>query len=155
MAAGAIVELRRGQLAALRALLRENGLPDEDCDDPSLYLCAVFEDGELVAAGGLEPAAPYALLRSVAVRRDRRGQGLARRISSHLLQRAGRDGLDAVYLLTETARDYFAGLGFEAVERADVPAPIAATRQFAALCPQSASCMRLDLRSARRSRKSS
>ena len=77
MAGGAIVDLRRERLAALRSLLRENGLPDDDCDNPSLCFCGIFEGDDLVAAGGLEPVPPYALLRSVAVRQDRRGRGLA------------------------------------------------------------------------------
>ncbi len=142
MAAGAIVELRRDRLGALRSLLRESGLPDDDCDNPALYFCGIFDGEELIAAGGLEPASPCALLRSVAVRQDRRGKGLARRIIEHLLQRAARQGSAAVYLLTETAEDYFIGLGFDRVAREQVPTEIAATRQFSSLCPQSAACLR-------------
>jgi amino-acid N-acetyltransferase len=141
MTDGAIVDLRHDQLAALRASLRANGLPDDDCDNPSLYFCGIFEADDLVATGGLELVPPYALLRSVAVRQGDRGKGLARRISAHLLQRAAREGCAAVYLLSETAQDYFSGLGFDAVAREDVPAEVAATRQFSALCPQSATCM--------------
>ena len=97
----------------------------------------------------LEQAAPYALLRSVVVRRDHRGRGLAKRITGYLLHRAESQGVAAVYLLTETAQDFFAKLGFRRVEREAVPAAVRRTRQFASLCPQSASCMCIDFPRAR------
>lgn len=145
MAAGAIVELRADQLAPLQALLNANGLPAGDCAEQADIFCGIFEGDELVAAGGLEPAQQYALLRSVVVRESHRGRGLAQLITQHLLRRAEREQRAAVYLLTETATAYFAGLGFQPVERCAVPPAITRTRQFASLCPQSASCMRIGL----------
>ena len=145
MAAGEITELRPDQLEQLRTLLSTNRLPVDDCEEQADIFCGIFEDGELIAAGGLEPAASYALLRSVAVRESDRGRGLAQRITEHLLRRAERERRTAVYLLTETAADYFARLGFQAIERSDVPQAIRRTRQFDSLCPASATCMRLTL----------
>ena len=140
-----IVKLEREDLPLLAALLRANHLPDDDCAEQAQHFCALYRDGELVAAGGLEPAGDYALLRSIVVQAPHRGQGLARRITEHLLQRAGQGGVRAVYLLTESAADYFTGLGFRPVARADVPPDIVRTRQFSALCPDSASCLFLPL----------
>ena len=145
MAAGAIVELPRTELVTVQALLRAHQLPDEDCADPALYFCAIFDGSELIAAGGLEPAASCVLLRSVVVRPDYRSQGLARRITDHLLARAVAEERLEVYLLTETAEKYFALLGFQTVDRSEVPAAVARTRQFSTLCPQSACCMRMAL----------
>lgn len=142
MTTAGIVELTRSDLAQLKALLRAQRLPDDDCGEAGRYFCGIFDGGELIAAGGLETAAPYALLRSVAVQPAYRARGLARRITDHLLARASREGRLAVYLLTETAEKYFASLGFDTVERSDVPAEIRRTQQFSTLCPQSASCMR-------------
>ncbi len=143
MATGAIVELPRAELAQLQALLSAHQLPDEDCADPVLFFCAIFDGDELIAAGGLEPAGSCALLRSVVVRPDYRALGLARRIINHLLARAAGEGRQEVYLLTETAEKYFSVQGFQPVERSEVPAAIARTRQFSTLCPQSACCMRM------------
>lgn len=137
-----IVDLRHADLAQLQALLHVNRLPFEDCAEPELFFCGIFDGDELVAAGGLEPAGCYALLRSVVVRQNHRSRGLARRITTRLLRRAEGEGRSAVYLLTETATDYFARLGFQALDRADVPHAVARTRQFTTLCPRSASCMR-------------
>jgi N-acetylglutamate synthase-like GNAT family acetyltransferase len=146
---GEIVELRRADLAQLEALLRTNHLPTEDCAEQLQYFCASYDGDNLIAAGAIEPVAQYGLLRSIVVREDRRGRGLARSITSHLLDRARAEGRVAIYLLTETAQAYFADLGFVPIARADVPAAVCLTRQFVSLCPQSASCMCLPLLSGR------
>lgn len=140
-----IVKLQRDDLPRLQALLRANRLPDDDCTEQADHFCALYQGNELVAAGGLEPAGTYALLRSVVVEPRQRGQGLGRRVTDYLIRRAEADGLAAVYLLTESAEGYFAYLGFEPVERTEVPPEIARTRQFSALCPDSASCLFLPL----------
>lgn len=136
-----VVTLRFADLAQLEALLRANHLPADDCGEQASIFCAIYQDDELIAAGGLEPAGEYALLRSIVVRADHRGKGLARTITEYLLGRAEAEGRAAVYLLTETAADYFARLGFTDVARAGVPPAIIRTRQFASLCPDSASCL--------------
>ena len=144
-----IVELRSSDLVQLRALLAENNLPDDDCAEQLAGICGIFDGSELIAAGGLELVAPYALLRSVVVHRDYRGQGLAQRLTDYLLLRAEVQDVTAVYLLTETAQDYFARIGFSHIERARVPAEVQQTRQFASLCPQTAACMSMGLPRAR------
>lgn len=140
---GAIDKLRRADLAQLEALLRANHLPAEDCAELARHCCASYQGDELIAAGVIEPVAQYGLLRSIVVREDHRGRGLAGRIISHLLDQARDEGRVAIYLLTETAQTYFAGLGFVPMARADVPKAVSRTRQFASLCPDSASCMYL------------
>jgi len=147
--AGTIVELPRSELTALQALLRAHQLPDDDCAESALYFCAIFDGDILAAAGGLEPAGACALLRSVVVRAEYRCRGLAEHITRHLIARARAESRAEVYLLTETAEKYFVKLGFQLVERSEVPVEVAGTRQFSTLCPQSASCMRLELSSRR------
>jgi amino-acid N-acetyltransferase len=136
-----IVPLRRVDLAQLVALLQVSHLPAEDCAELAQHYCASYAGDELIAAGAIEPVAQYGLLRSVVVREDYRGRGLARRITTHLLDQARDEGRLLIYLLTETAQAYFADLGFVPMARADVPKAVSLTRQFASLCPDSASCM--------------
>lgn len=140
-----IVKLPRADLAQLQALLREYRLPDDDCDAQIEIFSAIYQNHELIAAGGLEPGGDYALLRSIVVRADQRGLGLARQMTDYLLRQAEAEGRAAVYLLTDSAEAYFARFGFHKVERAEVPSAITQTRQFAALCPASASCLYLSL----------
>ncbi|MGR8918854.1 MAG: hypothetical protein ACU85V_04495, partial [Gammaproteobacteria bacterium] len=52
-------------------------------------------------------------------------------------------GIDRfVSLLTETAAAFFEHLGYSRAPRAAAPATIAATAEFASLCPDTAVCMR-------------
>lgn len=147
MSSGAIVKLRQADLAQLEALLRANHLPADDCVEQVQHYCASYQGDELIAAGAIEPVAPYGLLRSIVVREDHRGRGLAQRMTRHLLNHARDEGRMAIYLLTETAQAYFASLGFVPIARADVPTAVSQTRQFVSLCPDSASCMCLSLQS--------
>jgi len=136
-----IVRLEIEHLEQLAELLRQHGLPDDDCAEQAGSFVGVFDGSKLVAAGGLEAAGDYALLRSVVVDRAYRSHGLARSITLHLLEQAAQQKYREVYLLTESAASYFESLGFSRVERGGVPPAVAATRQFAALCPASAVCM--------------
>lgn len=126
-------------------LLAENDLPTADLDEalPSLFVCE-SADG-VVGVGGLEVEGRIGLLRSLAVEAPVRGQGYGTAICDRLLERARDEDLDAVYLLTTTAEDFFAGRGFEEVEREEVPEPIRGTAEFSDLCPASATCMKLEL----------
>ena len=143
MAVGSIVRLRAADLVQLENLLRRNNLPAQDCAEQPRNFCGIFDDGELIAAGGLEPAANDALLRSVVVHEQYRSRGLARSIIEHLIRRADSEGRETVYLLTETAGAYFENLGFKRIDRIEVPPAIANTRQFASLCPDTARCLKM------------
>ena len=145
VSAEAIGRLRSARLPQLEALLEANDLPTDDCAEQAENFYGIVEQDRLIAAGGLQPAGEYYLLRSLVVDEAWRGRGLARALTEFLLARAEKAGSPAVYLLTETAADYFARLGFESVKREQVPAAIRQTRQFASLCPQDARCMVIGL----------
>lgn len=51
----------------------------------------------------------------------------------------------AVYLLTETAAEFFARLGFRPIRRAEAEPAVGASVEFTTACPASATCMRLSL----------
>lgn len=125
-------------------LLADNDLPTDDVHRAldSLYLIVV--DGRRVGVAGLEKHDELALLRSVAVEAAARGNGYGARACRDLLDRAADAGVSTVYLLTTTATGFFDRLGFERVDRAAVPDPIRATREFSELCPSTAVVMRCD-----------
>lgn len=145
MPVGSIVRLRAGDLVQLENLLLGNNLPVEDCAEQAQHFYGIFDDNDLIAAGGLEPAANVALLRSVVVHEQYRGLGLGKSIIEYLIRLAESEGRESVYLLTETAATYFENLGFKRIDRTEVPPAIADTRQFASLCPDTASCLRMAL----------
>ncbi len=130
----------------LVSLLEAAGLPTADlAGDNKAYFGLRGPDGNLAAAAGLEVHGTSAVLRSCAVATDRRGEGLGRRLVGLMLSEARHAGADRLYLLTETAEAFFAGLGFRPVDRADIPPEVAGSSLFAGVCPQGAKAMVFDL----------
>ncbi len=86
---------------------------------------------------GLEVHGDDALLRSLAVGLRARGRGCARALVARAERYAREHGVRRIYLLTTTAADFFARLGYKRVEREKAPGSIRATSEFSALCPVS------------------
>jgi amino-acid N-acetyltransferase len=94
-------------------LLARAGLVGQDVAERwGHYFVVREDDGRVVGVAGLEVHGEDGLLRSVAVDAEYRGQGLAGGLVEAVLERARRLELRALYLLTTTARDYFAERGF-------------------------------------------
>lgn len=106
------------------------------------YFVVREDDGRVVGVAGLEVHGEDGLLRSVAVDADYRGQGLATSLVDAALERAKILNLRAVYLLTTTARDYFARRGFVDCARETAPAAVRESWEFRAGCPSTAAFMR-------------
>jgi amino-acid N-acetyltransferase len=123
-------------------LLGRSQLTDQDVSAGwGHYFVVREDDGRVVGVAGLELHGEVGLLRSVAVDADYRGQGLAAALIEAVVQRADRVGLRAVYLLTTTARDYFARRGFADCPREAAPPTIRESWEFRAGCPSSAALM--------------
>ena len=74
------------------------------------------------------------LLRSVVVAEDRRGTGLGRRIVAAAEDLARESGVVDLYLITETAIDWFPRLGYEVVPRAEAEAAVGASIELTTVC---------------------
>jgi amino-acid N-acetyltransferase len=133
---------READLETVRSLLRNADLPEVGVDDALAEMVVHEEAGVVVAAATLERYGDSALLRSVVVTPSRRGTGIARALVANRVQHAADTGAPSVYLLTTTAAGFFTRLGFEAVDRGDVPRPVAESDEFVSLCPASAVVMR-------------
>jgi amino-acid N-acetyltransferase len=106
------------------------------------YFVVREDDGRVVGVAGLEIHGEDGLLRSVAVDPDYRGQGIAASLVEAAIERAKRVELRSVYLLTTTARDYFARHGFADCPREEAPAAIRESWEFRTGCPSTAAFMR-------------
>lgn len=138
--------LLAGEHAALAAVLTAASLPTQDLSDPGREFFA-FRDprGTVVGYGGIEVLATDALLRSVITVPEMRDRAYGAAIVDRMLALALRRGVHTLYLLTTTAVPFFERLGFAAIERAEAPPTIAATREFTTYCPESAVLMRRHL----------
>ncbi len=100
----------------------------------------------LVGSAALEVHGGHGLLRSLVVIPAVRGRGIGAQLVARAEKQARRSGLQGLYLLTDTAPDFFRRLGYQAVQRASTPAEIRASEEFSRLCPVSAECFRKELR---------
>ena len=135
-------------LMAIEALLQASNLPYEDCHKHLSQFLVYEEDEHIFGVGGAELYGDVALLRSIAIHPEHRGQGLGQAIFLGLKAHIQHNAIKSLYLLTNTAETYFHSLGFMQVMRENVPAAIKQTEQYSSLCPDSATVMVLDLKNA-------
>ena len=135
----------RADLPKILDLLTASGLPLEGVEAHVDSFLVVFQNGGLVACAGLERYGVAALLRSVAVAKTHRGNGLGQRLVAQLVEIAHADGIESLVLLTVTKTGFFERFGFQVISRADAPAAVQYSVQFQTVCPASAKVMRLDI----------
>jgi len=129
-------------LPSIEELLTENGLPSSDVrSKPECFYVAYGDDGPM-GIGGIEVHGTAGLLRSVVVERSARGEGHGTALCERLEAAARDERGETLYLLTTTAREFFADRGYVEIERDRVPGAIRGTAEFADLCPATAACMR-------------
>ncbi len=133
-------------LPAILSLLERSGLPRDGLSDHLATTLVARADQTIVGSAALELYNPAALLRSVAVDRPFRDQGLGHQLTQAALDLARQHGVDQVYLLTETASDFFPRFGFHSINRAEVAPEVQQSVEFASVCPVSAVAMRVSLR---------
>lgn len=141
-----IVPAGTSDLGAVRTLLVEAGLP---LDGLMAVVTVPFvaRDGDrIVAAVALERHGEDGLLRSLVVGPEHRDMGLGTALLDAAESEALRLGLGAVYLLTETASRFFAGRGYDRIDRADAPQAIMKSVEWSAACADTAVPMRKRLR---------
>jgi len=145
-------EIRPASMAdrdEVEALLRRTDLPPDGLDEQFGEPYAVAEaDGRIVGAAGIEVYGGDGLLRSVAVDPAWQGRGVGAALTRERLRWAQARGLDSIYLLTNTAADYFPKLGFTPMPRGEVPDGVRNSLQFASVCPSTADVLVLKLREA-------
>lgn len=133
-------------LPAILSLLTQNKLPPEGLAEHLSTALVAWTANKIVGCAALEPYGPAALLRSVAVAPDYRGLGLGQRLTKAALLLAQQKKMTHVYLLTETAGEFFPKFGFRVVERTAVPSAVQESLEFTSLCPDSALAMELRLK---------
>lgn len=127
--------------ADVLALLARSGLPQDGLADHMATTLAAYAGGRMVGCAALELYGDAALLRSVAVAAEQRGHGLGQQLTQAALDLARQRGVSAVYLLTETAADFFPRFGFQPSTRAHVPTSVQQSIEFTEACPASALVM--------------
>lgn len=143
-----ITDASSGDLRDVLDLLSRVQLPhDGVAETLSGFLVARDGSARLIATIGLEHHGDTALLRSAAVAPEYQGCGIGSRLTEKLLERATRDGVERVVLLTTTASEFFARrFGFGEASRTVFDKELAGSSEWNLPRCSSAVCMSLDLR---------
>jgi amino-acid N-acetyltransferase len=123
------------------ALLAGERLPFDDLPKRLDNFFVMLAVDSVIAAAGMEVYGRSALLRSVAVKNEYRNQGIASQLVERVIEAARSKELARIFLLTETAKDYFLNKGFEIINRELVPPQVRRSSEFSTVCPSSATVM--------------
>ena len=144
----AVMPARREDGESVKALLTEVGLYHFDLSDDEIageFLVLANEKG-FTGCVGLRVLEEDAILHSLAVKPGSRGVGYGWLLADASIALARFRGVRRIYLLTETASDFFAAKhGFREVDLSTVAASVADSPMFRSLRDRSPVAMRIDL----------
>lgn len=126
-------------------LLKENNLPTSDISLNTQQFWKYQPDDKIKALAGIEPYGEYAIFRSFVSHLSIRGKGVAFKLYQHSLKEAKKQGINRLFLLTTTAKDWFLKHKWTVIERSSVPNQIANSKEFKSICPASATCMSIEI----------
>jgi amino-acid N-acetyltransferase len=142
-------QARNDDLSEIEFLLQDSKLPIEGIK-PHIENFIVVKSPEaslgpevIIGCVGLEIYRESALLRSLAVHPDMRKKGLGSRLVDFATGSAKRNGVETLYLLTNTAEEFFKQRGFTLIERELVPDEVRQSIEFTKLCPDAPCFMKL------------
>ncbi len=136
---------REEDFPAVSRLLERAKLPLAGVSEHWDHFLVAESSGQLLGAVGLEIHGRSGLLRSLVVDENFRGKGVGRALVASLNPLIRGSGLDGLFLLTTTAADFFAGLGFARIAREQLPASLNASEELRGACPASAVAMAVKL----------
>jgi amino-acid N-acetyltransferase len=128
-------------LPEIERLLASTDLPLDGVAGAFTTGVVARDAGHIVGVAAVEPYGRAGLLRSVAVAPERRGEGLGRTLVEATEALASGLAVDELYLLTETAVEWFPRLGYRPVDRAAIPALVKASIEFTTACGETAVAM--------------
>jgi UDP-N-acetylmuramate: L-alanyl-gamma-D-glutamyl-meso-diaminopimelate ligase len=143
----AIRPAQRGDMAGVRDVLQMVKLGDEQARDDQFGSFFVLRNEKgIVGCVSLEVYGDDAVLRALAVDPEFRGAGYGWMLADMAVGQARWRGVRRIYLLTESASDFFAAkFGFRVVDRSTLSKQVASSETFGAHIGANRVAMRLDL----------
>ena len=126
---------------AITGLLRSENLPVEDLPVHLTNFFIAKDNGLVIGAIGLEIYGADGLLRSLVVKSEYRKMKIAAGLINEIEMQGRSLRLKNLYLLTETAREYFESKGYLVMERTKAPGLLQQSSEFTHACPASATLM--------------
>jgi amino-acid N-acetyltransferase len=131
----------KDDLIAIKSLLDNVSLPSVDIEKHLLNFYVLENEGNIVGTIGMELYGDTALLRSLAVKKKYQKKGYGHMLYQALISRAKKVNVNNIYLLTETAEEFFTKKGFKKIAREYAPLAIKQSYEYSTLCPEGAVCM--------------
>ena len=132
-------------LERVRAFLQEAGLPALPSNLPLSNVVVALDGHEVRGGIALQVFVLSGLLCSVVVSPEHQRKGIGSSLLQSIIARAHELGVRDLFLLTESASEFFSRVGFEGVSHAEVPAEIRAAPEYKAQCGESVAVMKLPL----------
>ena len=132
----------------IKQVLEASDLHHQDISPSALQDFLIVKDDNastIVGVVGLEQKGNVGLLRSLAVAKAYRRQGLAIQLVTKIEEYARSKKVATLYLLTLTAEDFFSKRGYQKADRKSAPPVLQETTEFKSLCPETAVCMKKHL----------
>lgn len=136
-----IIKASDEDLESVNSLLKLVGLPIEGVTDNFHNFFVAWEKNQLQGCAGIEIYEDVGLIRSVAVHPSFQGRGLGRKLVETIQRFSVENGLKEIYLLTETAKEFFSKQEYVIIPRNEADIKVKQSIEFTSLCPVSATCM--------------
>jgi UDP-N-acetylmuramate: L-alanyl-gamma-D-glutamyl-meso-diaminopimelate ligase len=139
---------RQKDKSAISQLLNRVGIAHPLLDQfwPFYLVIPATDDGPAIGCVCIERIEDVALLRMLSVAPERRGEGLGYLLVETAADKARREGVQRLYLVTDGAQGYFGEkLGFEPIDRKDVDPAITTTLEYQMARSKAATWMRKTL----------
>ena len=122
---------QRADLDGIRALLADSGLAQPATDEYAADFFTLRNENGLAGCVALEVHGDDAILHSLAVDKQYRGAGYGWMLADMAVSQARWRGVRRIYLLTESASDFFAAkFGFRVVDRSTLSKAVAGSHTF-------------------------
>ena len=122
-------------LKEVESLLLKVNLPTEGVKENLSNFIIAQKENKIIGCAGIEIYDKVGLLRSVAINPALQGQGIGCKIMFKIEEFALNHNINRLYLLTETAEQFFHKLGYKKISRSSTEIQIQQTLEFTTLCP--------------------
>jgi len=136
-----ITKASNEDLESVYSLLNLVILPIEGVADNFHNFFVAWGKDQLQGCAGIEIYEDIGLIRSVAVHPSFQGRGLGRKLVEKIQRFSIKKGLKEIYLLTETAEEFFSKQNYSVIPRDEADNRVKKSIEFTTLCPDSAICM--------------
>jgi amino-acid N-acetyltransferase len=129
-------------LSEIESLLQINDLSSEGVAQFFPYYLILKSNQTILGVCGLEPYDNVGLIRSLAIQPKMQNKGLGSILLEAMIDKARTLLIDDLYLLTNTAEEFYLKHGFSPISRDLAPKIIQETGEFSHMCPVSSKLMK-------------